>query len=296
MSSADDYTIVKVTRTANKFDCFLSFLIEMGITSDSAEGDNKVTITRKAVGNSCTDSYLIVRLDKEEEYIAKILEGGKFAAVNVRSLSLAKSPKSASVRISRHLKCRSSANCNDYDSCTSDGCVNFDRYGEGICVYTPLPCDACGSNIKTSSATNEFPESFSWELENMENKAIILSSGTNQEATTEYAESKCLAYGEYKILFKYTQNVTHDENVTCSVQAEEIMFSDESTGEPFEAEEFFTVCSSDNDCNDYDGCTLDFCNSTTRMCENKVLGNESCSNCSLVTLEFIPDNYPDETR
>ena len=268
----------------------------MGTTSDSAEGDNKVAITRKAVGNSHTDSYLIVRLDKEEEYIAKTLEGGKFAAVNVRSLSLAKSPKSASVRISRYLKCRSSANCNDYDSCTSDGCVNFDRYGEGICVYTPLPCDACGSNIKISSATNEFPESFSWELENMENKAIILSSGTNQEATTEYAESKCLAYGDYKLLFKYTTNVTNDQNVTYSVEAEEILLSDKSTGEPFESEEFFTVCSSDDDCNDYDGCTLDFCNSTTRTCENRVLGKESCSNCSWVTLEFIPDNYPDETR
>ena len=58
----------------------------------------------------------------------------------------------------------------------------------------------------------------------------------------------------------------------------------------------FTTFSSDHDCNDYDGCTLDFYNLTNRARQNRALGNESFSDYSRVTLEFIPDNHPHQAR
>ena len=54
----------------------------------------------------------------------------------------------------------------------------------------------------------------------MENKSIILSSGTNQEASEECAESKCLAHGKCKLLLNCSRNATRDQNIAFSTQAE----------------------------------------------------------------------------
>ena len=124
-------------------------------------------------------------------------------------------------------------------------------------MYTPLPSGTCRSSIRTSSASNEFLESFSWGLKNIENEVIILSSSANEEASTEHAESKCLPCRGNKILFKNSTNVVCNQKNSCLAQAEEKSFSDKSTGESFVLKSFFTVCSSDED---FDYCD---CNSKT---------------------------------
>ena len=85
------------------------------------------------------------------------------------------------------------------------------------------------------------------------------------------------------------------KNVSYSLQSADVLIYNESTNEKFEFEEFFTVCSTHSDCFDYDGCTIDVCDQETKLCENKVLKNADCIDCTWVTLELRLDNYPDET-
>ena len=55
------------------------------------------------------------------------------------------------------------------------------------------------------------------------------------------------------------------------------------------------MCKSDSDCIDFDGCTKDICNSESRICENFRLNETECIACRWVSIELIPDNYPEET-
>jgi len=292
------YTIIKIAETADKFDYFLSFVIQEGITADNKEGKNKVLVTKRAASSEYEDSYLLVRLGEDEEYIAKMLKNGKYAAIQVKSVTLSTTPKSASVRLSKYLRCKSNVHCNDYDSCTTDECTEYDRYGEGVCVHHPIECNLCGSKIDITTTTNEYPDHYSWKLENINNNVVVMSNINGQLDSSTYSESKCLAFGEYKILFSYsyTENMTDMKtNVTYSVEAEDISIFSLSSDEYFESEEFFTVCSSDEDCNDFDGCTVDICNQTTRICENKEMNRTECNNCTWVSIGIVFDNYPEET-
>ena len=241
------------------------------------------------------DSQLIARLEKNEEYVTKALKGGKLIAIHFKSLSFDSSPAYAGVRISKYLKCRSDFNCNDYDACTTSKCTDYDRYGDGICSFSEVSCDKCGTQIMMNSTTNEFADYFSWEINDAGSNRIIMSSESTLSPHTTYSASKCLPFGDYSLVARYSKIQTISENVSYSLQAADLLIYEASTNAYLESEELFTVCASDSDCQDYDGCTTDVCDSETRLCESQLLNDTDCSNCTWVTLELTLDNYPDET-
>ena len=287
--------MIKITKCAGKFECLINFDRKIGATTDSSEDENNVMVTSTSSSSSHQDSQLIATLKTDEECVAKALKGGKLIVIDFNSLSIESYPISASVQISRYRKCKHDANCYDYDACTTSECVDYDRRDNGRCVYHNKTCDECGTNIIMSSTTNEFADHFSWEIINTESNRIFMSSESNLSPYTTYTESKCLPFGDYSIIARYSENQKKSENVLCLLQAAGVLIYDISTNEEFEFEEFFTVCSSDSDCIDYDGCTIDVCDPKTKLCENKVLKNADCIDCTLVTLELKLDNYPDET-
>jgi len=95
---SNEYIIIKITRCADKFDYFVNFNREVGITADNSEGHNMVFVT-KATSSHYVDSFLVARLQEDEEYIAKALKSGNFIAINVKSISNNMSPPFASVRV-----------------------------------------------------------------------------------------------------------------------------------------------------------------------------------------------------
>ena len=146
-----------------------------------------------------------------------------------------------------------------------------------------------------NSVTNEFVAYLLWEISNTDSNRIFISSYSNLHPHTTCSESKCLPFGDYSLVTRCSKNETMSENVSYSFQAANIIIYDMSTNENFESEESFTVCASDIDCLDYDGCTTDICDPETRICENQVMNNTDCSNCTWLSLVLTMDNYPDET-
>ena len=57
-----------------------------------------------------------------------------------------------------------------------------------------------------------------------------------------------------------------------------------------EIETMFIICSSNQDCRDYDGCTNDYCNLENKLCNNT---QTECANCTFISLDVIPDNVSD---
>ena len=92
----------------------------------------------------------------------------------------------------------------------------------------------------------------------------------------------------------YDTNDASTRNLTYALTVGGVMLFEDSTDMHYEAEDEFTVCSKDTDCLDYDGCTADVCNSTLRICENK-LSNDTRINCDCFSVKITPDNYPEET-
>lgn len=295
ITATDDYVIIKMTKCADRFEYYINFNRKTIMTADSSEGENNLLVTRMPSSSNYQDSQLIARLEKNEEYVTKALKGGKLIAIQFKSLSLESSPASASVKISKYLKCRSDFNCNDYDACTTSKCTDYDRYGDGICSFSEVSCDKCGTQIMMNSTTNEFADYFSWEINDAGSSRIIMSSEPTLSPHTAYSASKCLPFGDYSLVARYSKIQTISENVSYSLQAADLLIYEASTNAYLESEELFTVCASDSDCQDYDGCTTDVCDSETRLCESQLLNDTDCSNCTWVTLELTLDNYPDET-
>merc|ERR1712039_288151 len=93
----------------------------------------------------------------------------------------------------------------------------------------------------------------------------------------------------------YSKNDTEASNVTYSLKAEDSIIDRFSGNNMLDVEEYFVVCNNDKDCQDYDGCTRDRCNQSTKICENEEVVNNRCSNCKWVTVNLTTDNYPDDT-
>ena len=122
-------------------------------------------------------------------------------------------------------------------------------------------------------------------------------SYANQEAHKVYTNSKCLGFGMYKISFSYSKQENWSSipsNVTYLLTAEEAKLIQKSSSQAFQSEEFFTVCSSEKDCNDFDGCTNDICDYETGICENKAVNDTECNSCAWVSVELVLDNYLEE--
>ena len=113
------------------------------------------------------------------------------------------------------------------------------------------------------------------------------------EVNQTYHESKCIEFGSYNLLITHAKNGTESSNMTYSLKAGETVLFQDSTNTYLDVENEFTVCSSNTDCLDYDGCTVDFCNPDTRTCQNTL--NATCTNCKWVAIKISPDNYPEET-
>ena len=112
--------------------------------------------------------------------------------------------------------------------------------------------------------------------------------------------SKCFGFGNYKISFVYSKQVEElvtPSNITYSLEVSSIVLLSKLLNQIFNEEEYFTICSTDNNCNNYNGYTINTCNQVTRLCENiDISNNETCVECRWVVLEFVTDNYSIETR
>ena len=230
ITATDDYVIIKVTKCADRYNYFINFNRKVGITADSSEGENNVLIIR------LSRFSIDCEIGEGEEYITKALKGGKLIAMHFKSLSFDSLPVHASVRISQYPKCRSDSNCNDYDPCTTSKCINYDRYGDGICEFSEVSCNLCGTKIVMNSTTNEYADSLLWEIINTDYNRIFMSSETNlsPHTTRYYTESKCLPFGEYSLVATYSENQTKSENVSYSLQTANDLTYDRYSNEYFE--------------------------------------------------------------
>ena len=182
----------------------------------------------------------------------------------------------------------SSEDCDDNDSCTIDSCTYRS------CVHTPvLDCDTCGTNVTVAIETNEYSKEFSWVVKDVDTNRVVMRNAGSLSENQVYTESKCLQFGAYNFISSYDNNETALSNATHTLRVGETILFKDSTNTYIEIENEFTICSTDKDCFDYDGCTSDFCNPATKTCENELMN--ICSNCEWISIEVKPDNYPDET-
>merc|ERR1711997_144241 len=108
--------------------------------------------------------------------------------------------------------------CNDFDSCTIDTCEPW--LGSSVCRYSPVQCSSCGTNIKVTATTNNYPNLLSWSIINTNINRIIMSSDSFLLPETTYDDSKCLQFGRYKFFLSYAMNDTTSNNVSYSLESE----------------------------------------------------------------------------
>ena len=87
----------------------------------------------------------------------------------MKSLSMKSIPVTAGVRISKYIKYKTDANCNDYDSCTESKCIKYNCYREGVYSYVQVSCDFCRTNITMNTLTNKYTDFLSWEKRRINN-------------------------------------------------------------------------------------------------------------------------------
>merc|ERR1712029_553239 len=97
--------------------------------------------------------------------------------------------------------------------------------------------------------------------------------------------NKCLQFGNYKFSLSYDMNDTLSNDISYSLQAGNKVIDEYESNEFIGVEEEFTVCSSNSDCLDYDGCTDDLCNNNSKICENIDLS--ICVNCKDISIELM---------
>ena len=118
-----------------------------------------------------------------------------------------------------------------------------------------------------TSTTNEDADYFLWEISNKDSNRIIMSSEINLSPHVTHSESKCLPFGECSLVTR-SDNQTTSENASYSLEVSDELIYDRSTNGHFESEYYFTVYSSDSDCDDFDGCATDICDPETRLCKS----------------------------
>merc|ERR1712129_517958 len=116
--------------------------------------------------------------------------------------------------------------------------------------------------------TNSYPDLLSWKIVNTDINRQVISSSLSLQPNVLYDQSKCLQYGRYKFTLSYDMNDTSSNDISYSLEASNMVIDRYESNNYLDIEEYFTICSSDADCLDYDGCTIDFC-TETNICENK---------------------------
>merc|ERR1712151_51264 len=134
----------------------------------------------------------------------------------------------------------------------------------GECLYTPVDCLLCGANATFSIITDYYTNNLVWKIMNTASNRVAMSSNKEYlKADSVYSESKCLQYSRYQLFIDFA-DVVNTTNITYTLQIGEHVIYDTERNETT-VEDYFTICSSDLDCKDFDGCTVDYCNQTNKL-------------------------------
>jgi len=289
------YTILKIMNSNDGFDYYIAFNAKAGFTNETADGINKVLISRRVSGLLYHDSTNLVRLVEKNEYSINIRSDGMPIKIYV-PLIYPFPLLHATIRVGLNEMCTTDSQCEDNDSCTIDSCGNLDEYGLGRCSFVSKECSSCGTEVALSYTTNAYPKDLSLVIMNTDNNRQIIKSELDLKANTAYTTSKCLPYANYKFFVSYNSPDETASNITYALKSNNMIVFQEDTNKAFEVEDAFTVCSSDSDCYDHDGCTIDSCDNTQALCNNTAFEKDTCDNCTKIKVELIMDNYPDETK
>ena len=88
-----------------------------------------------------------------------------------------------------------------------------------------------------------------------------------------------------------TENNTSKLYSEYKITAGEVTFDEGNTSEWAYVDTYFVTCSSDDDCIDCNGCTIDIYNEG--LCSN--IPVDDCIDCRLVTINVVLDAHPDNT-
>ena len=308
------YTIIQLIHVDDGYDYYISFAsASSSFTSDYSKDNliaNRVLVTKRLSGFYYSDSILVGTLKGRYSYnIYGFNNNGNTLAIEP-ALFL-EQPPYAIATFTLLDYCEDDTDCDDFNSCTNDWCsVN------GKCIFETIDCNTCGalvsiSIITTNPQSPSFKDLLSWYIQNSNTDQILLSTSgsqhlsirNNTESYYNTTTSYCIEYGTYITRFIYEEESEDDDNIvnyTVTVGTE-VVESDSTSNylsddEYLGVETLFIICSSNDDCIDYNGCTYDYCNIDTNLCNNTSYSNDdSCSNCTWLEFNLTLDNFPDET-
>ena len=285
------FTIVKIPDSHDGYDYYVTFNHQSGINLETGEGANKVLVHSRPIGSYYADSKLLSILDEDDTYlIYHYLENSGFVKISPYWIHLDRSPAYANVYmvIYKTIECELDEQCDDFNSCTRDFC------DDGECSHVQIDCAECGTSVSVSLLSNDFPNEISWDVKDVNRNRIVFSSGSLDKSNHKYFNSKCIEYGKYLFTVSYSKNSTLSSNVTYTLTTGNEVFEDTVF---YQENEFFVICSSDEQCNDFDGCTDDICmkEDENHVCSNPTKTGDVCENCVFTSFNITLDNYPEET-
>ena len=172
-----------------------------------------------------------------------------------------------------NIHCSKDYECDDNNACTTDTCDN------AICVYEEKLCEECGKDVKIEIKTTEYPQEIEWDILDSKLNSIVMSNVYYDIQNYLYIEEKCLQYGSYIFSISCGDNEQNQDGFFIFNVGDIIIDNDTLSQYTF-IESTFIICNLNSQCFDYNGCTVDICNTTTNLCENTAL--ENCGNCSFV--------------
>ena len=165
--------------------------------------------------------------------------------------------------------CSSDHECNNADPCTRETCDQKTK----ICVFNPK-CEECNkTTVSVITKTDYKPAELKWEITDGDNKVMFY--GEYHAANLIHQKSKCLDKGRYEFkIHKGKYGIEGDGYYKLLVN--DIVIK---TGGNFNYWEktIFSFCLSNDDCDDRDCSTLDFCNLTLNQCVFEKTSD--CSEC-----------------
>lgn len=275
---------MRIINSDDAFDYYIWFNFAKGFNEGTREAKDLLAITKRAIGSYYEDSRLIARLEEDQSFIISEYAKGVNIAIKPSKYYYGVFPSHVRINIRKLLSnCEKDLDCNDGNLCTSDRCIHR------TCEYEDLACEDCGNMVYLKLIADEILEDLVWEIEDLNEKKIVRTSGTQ---LSQLNDSSCFQIGTYQ-LSMYRGNKTMLENVKFKLLVGNSIADTGKIDRLHFIETVFIICSLDEDCFDYDGCTDDICNQTSKRCENII--NPICNNCSNVTLQIVPDNYIEET-
>ena len=212
-------TIIKIINSNDGFDYYLSFNSNSDMNSGTTDGINEVLITRSRTGHANADSFLIEKLDSLQRFqlLGEDLNIYPYPQVDTN-------PSYAGVQI-----LRSSSESNE-DECHNDQ-----------------------SLLSVQVRTNDFPSSVNWNVQSIETGEILMSSGYYSDPKTIHTSRSCIGDGHYSFSISYEENNNSTVDTEYNLTVEDVIVDQGNSSEITDSLMFFAKCSSDNDCNDFDG-------------------------------------------